>query len=100
MSYCARPTRRFPAPMAHRISVVVGFSETIRAGALPVGIALPKSSTILAALPCARSGERQAPSPMPITAIGERTRLLKRNTGTQAMEEDTRNAETRLHASV
>src|SRR3954469_12231545 len=44
LSQRVRPTRRGPAPTAKRISVVVGFSETMRFGVESKVTVLPKSS--------------------------------------------------------
>jgi hypothetical protein len=99
VSYCDRPTSRFPAPIANRISVVVGFSETMRDGALPVGIGVPKSSRDSeAGARCGSPGRQLAAAELP-AAINVRTRIRRRNTDTLALEEDARNAERVDHTS-
>src|SRR3954464_5584518 len=44
LSHFVRPTSFDPAPMANRISVVVGFSETIRTAGVPTRSVSSKSS--------------------------------------------------------
>src|SRR6185436_2129822 len=80
---------------ANRISVVVGLSDTIRAGGFVIAIRFPKSSTGSAAAVATRgaSAARQPDSAALSAEAKMRTVLRKRNTGTLAMEEDARNAE-------
>jgi len=74
-----RPTRRDPAPNAKSISVVTGFSDTMRVGGWPIRTGSPKSSLTVAT--CER-GCSHAASASAQTTRTRKDRRLKIKTDT------------------